>query len=93
MPMKQDSFPSKPKARESVKSMDVREAVARAICTACEENPDHMGDACGNDKRWEDYLPIADAAIAAIASTGAALEDATVQQAEPSHPCRSRPLN
>lgn len=43
-----------------------RAAVARAICEACEENPDHKGDARGNPFRWQDYLPIADAAIEAM---------------------------
>lgn len=42
-----------------------RMAVARAICIACEEVPDHAGDARGNAFRWQDYLPAADAAIAA----------------------------
>lgn len=42
---------------------EVRERVARAICAGCEENPDHLGDARGNDYRWQDYLDIADAAI------------------------------
>lgn len=40
--------------------------VARAICTACQENPDHKGDAGGNQYRWQDYLNAADAAIAAM---------------------------
>lgn len=44
-----------------------REAVARAICAACHENPDHQGDARGNEFRWQDYLEPADAAIAAMA--------------------------
>ena len=43
-----------------------RIAVARAICTACHENPDHKGDAGGNQYRWQDYLDAADAAIAAM---------------------------
>ncbi len=43
-----------------------REAVARAICAACDENPDHVGDARGNGFRWQDYLKAADAAIAVI---------------------------
>ena len=43
-----------------------RIAVARAICTACHENPDHKGDAGGNQYRWQDYLDVADAAIAAM---------------------------
>ncbi|WP_267122759.1 hypothetical protein [Xanthomonas sacchari] len=48
-----------------------REAVARAVCLACEEAPDNTGDARGNAHRWQDYLPCADAAIAAFASDGA----------------------
>jgi len=48
--------------------MNIREKVARAICQACHENPDHKGDATGNDYRWQDYLEAADAAIAAIAN-------------------------
>lgn len=43
-----------------------REDVARAICKACEENPESLGDAHGNEKRWQDYLVCADAAIAAL---------------------------
>ena len=46
-----------------------RISVARAICTACHENPDHIGDAGGNQYRWQDYLVAADAAIAAIADS------------------------
>lgn len=42
-----------------------RERVARAICIACGEQPDHKGDAQGNAYRWQDYLAAADAAIAA----------------------------
>ena len=49
-----------------------REAVARAICEACEESPDHQGDAQGNEYRWQDYLPVADAAISAWQRTQAA---------------------
>ncbi len=43
-----------------------RETVARAICSACDETPDHAGDAGGNAFRWQDYLKAADAAIAVI---------------------------
>lgn len=50
-----------------------RRAVARAICTACHENPDHKGDARGNEHRWQDYLDAADAAIAAMADEGDAV--------------------
>jgi hypothetical protein len=42
------------------------EAVARAICTTCYENPDHVGDARGNQWRWQDYVIPARAAIAAM---------------------------
>lgn len=42
------------------------EPVARAICTACDENPDHQGDARGNQYRWQDYIDVAQAAIAAV---------------------------
>lgn len=42
------------------------EAVARAICAACDENPDHQGDARGNEKRWMDYIKPAEAAIEAL---------------------------
>ena len=42
------------------------EPVARAICTACGENPDHQGDARGNQYRWQDYIDVAQAAIAAM---------------------------
>ena len=48
--------------------MDVFERVCRAICSACEENPDHKGDARGNDFRWQDYADAADAAISAMYS-------------------------
>lgn len=43
----------------------VVEAVARAICVACEDDPDHQGDARGNEFRWQDYR---DAALAAISA-------------------------
>lgn len=40
-----------------------RDRVARAICVACDENPDHAGDCRGNEFRWQDYRVIAQAAI------------------------------
>lgn len=46
----------------------VVEAVARAICVACEENPDRQGDARGNEFRWQDYRDTALAAISALAA-------------------------
>jgi hypothetical protein len=51
-------------------SPEKRIAVARAICAACHENPDHQGDARGNEYRWQDYLDVADAAIAAMTDSG-----------------------
>lgn len=48
-----------------------RQAVASAICSACAENPDHRGDARGNDFRWQDYLDTADAAITAFLTASA----------------------
>jgi hypothetical protein len=50
------------------KDAALRERVARTICEACEENPGHAGDARGNQFRWQDYLDIADKAIAAMAA-------------------------
>jgi hypothetical protein len=44
--------------------------VAKAICRACDENPAHRGDARGNEFRWQDYLPAAEAALAAAADGG-----------------------
>lgn len=45
----------------------VVEAVARAICAACDEDPDHKGDARGNEFRWQDFRDVALAAISATA--------------------------
>lgn len=42
------------------------ESVARAICAACEENPDHSGDCRGNEFRWQDYREPSIAAIRAM---------------------------
>lgn len=47
-----------------------RDNAAKAICLACGQTPDHQGDASGNAERWPDYLPIADAAIAALRRDG-----------------------
>ena len=44
------------------------EAVARAICRASEENPDHSGDCRGNTYRWEDYKGPAVAALETMVS-------------------------
>lgn len=54
-----------PAAPVAVDAEARRMAVARAICVACGEVPDHVGDARGNAFRWQDYLQAADAAIAA----------------------------
>ncbi|KVE73274.1 hypothetical protein [Burkholderia vietnamiensis] len=40
-----------------------REAVARAICIDCGEQPDTPGDARGNAFRWQDYGQTADAVM------------------------------
>ena len=42
---------------------EIRDGVARAICEACGENPDHPGDCRGNEFRWQDYRIIAQSAI------------------------------
>lgn len=42
------------------------EPVARAICTECGENPDHQNDARGNQYHWQNYIDLAQAAIAAV---------------------------
>ena len=39
------------------------ERVAIAICEGCEERPFQPGDCRGNEFRWQDYKPIAQAAI------------------------------
>ena len=49
---------------------DLREALARAICASCDENPDSPGG-LGNQHRWQDYLPCADAAIAVFEAENA----------------------
>lgn len=57
----------------------VVEAVARAICVACEERPDSQGDARGNEFRWQDYRDTALAAISAF--TAAQQQPAAVEEA------------
>jgi len=59
----------------------VVEAVARAICVACEENPDHQGDARGNEFRWQDYRAPALAAISTLATTQQQGQPAAVDEA------------
>lgn len=63
-----------------------REAVARAICIACEERPDAQGDARGNEFRWQDYLEVADAAMAAMASGGVLVRLNRPEDYEDVHP-------
>lgn len=55
------------------------EAAARSICMGCEENPDHAGDARGNEFRWQDYR---DTAIAAIRAADAVRPPQAVQGGE-----------
>lgn len=40
-------------------------AAAKAICIACKENPDHVGDSRSNEFRWQDYTSIAEAGLKA----------------------------
>jgi hypothetical protein len=44
------------------------EQLAKAICAACEERPESPGDTRGNQYRWQDYLPVAEAAKRALSS-------------------------
>lgn len=66
--------------------MDHRERVARAICLACHEDPDHCGDAQGNEKRWQDYLGCADAALAALVADGVLVRLGRPEGYEDVHP-------
>ena len=50
--------------------METIEAVARAICVACDDSPDASGDTRGNEKRWQDYIDPALAAISAMSGDG-----------------------
>lgn len=59
----------------------VLEAVARAICVSCEENPDHRGDARGNEFRWQDYRDAALAAISAFTAAQQQGQSAVVDEA------------
>ena len=70
--------PSQENAMDKPPPEAVVEAVARAICVACEENPDRQGDARGNEFRWQDYR---DTALAAISAFTAAQQPAE-QRAE-----------
>src|SRR5690606_17844424 len=70
---KRNAPPSAPEA--------VVEAVARAICVACEENPDHQGDARGNEFRWQDYRDTALAAINALTAAQQQGKPAVVDEA------------
>lgn len=49
----------------------VAEAVARAICSACGERPDWAGEELDHKQRWQDYVDVAHAAIAAMVGAGA----------------------
>lgn len=39
--------------------MNSVELIARTICAGCDDNPDHAGDARGNEYRWQDYRTVA----------------------------------
>lgn len=89
--IRHNEAPSQESAMDKPIPESVVEAVARAICVACEENPDHRGDARGNEFRWQDYR---DTALAAINTLTAAQQQG--QPAPPSatvwvegryHPC------
>lgn len=69
MPPSQESAMDKPIPETAV------EAVARAICVACEENPDRQGDARGNEFRWQDYRDAALAALSAFTAAQQPTED------------------
>ena len=49
---------------------EIIETMARAVCAECGENPDHRGDARGNEYRWQDYRGIAIAALCAAKADG-----------------------
>ncbi|AWV05708.1 hypothetical protein DM992_40625 (plasmid) [Burkholderia sp. JP2-270] len=49
----------------------VRAAVARAICAACGEEPEHPGDARGNGFRWQDYEHSAEAVLVELQAAAA----------------------
>ena len=61
-------LPPATRIRRGCSPSTLLEAVARAICVACEENPDHQGDARGNEFRWQDYRDVALAAINAFSA-------------------------
>lgn len=63
-------------------NVDVHGRVAQAICYACGENPFHQGDCEGNDYRWQDYLPIAAAAIEAMHPSKSQSKRIVVQEGE-----------
>lgn len=48
---------------DQIRTSKNREAVARAICSASDQNPDHRGQIKGNRYRWQDFLPAAEAAL------------------------------
>ncbi|MDR8093297.1 hypothetical protein KPB05_38220 [Burkholderia gladioli] len=62
----------------------MRAAVARAICSACGEKPEHPGDARGNALRWQDYECIAQAVLAELQ---------TAETGEPGRSAISHPAN
>ena len=49
---------------------EIIKTMARVVCAECAENPDHRGDARGNEYRWQDYRGIAIAALRAAKAEG-----------------------
>ncbi|MMZ68637.1 hypothetical protein D1872_313460 [compost metagenome] len=41
-------------------------AIAVALCVRCGERPEHLGDARGNQYRWQDYVPVAETVVKAM---------------------------
>ena len=62
------------------------ERTARAICAACGERPDAQGDCRGNDKRWQDYIEPAKAAIEALSGGGVLVRLERIEEYEDVHP-------
>jgi hypothetical protein len=62
------------------------ERTARAICAACGDPPDSTGDCRGNDKRWQDYIEPAKAAIGALADGGVLVRLERIEEYEDCHP-------
>lgn len=66
--------------------MTTLERTARAICAACGDPTDSTGDCRGNEKRWQDYIDTAKAAIAALADGGVLVRLERVDEYDDVHP-------